>query len=104
VKKAHSYPPGREERLRGGSADLLANPADRTADDDEPAVLPLSRSGAWVGWLLAALAVALLAFGAWKLMGAPRTSAPAAPAHVADAPPVTPVTPNEATTTDAARD
>ncbi len=69
VKRAHSYPPGREDRLRSG-ADAAATSKVRTSDDEgEPVVLPVSQAGAWVGWLLAAVAVAMLAFAAWKLLG-----------------------------------
>jgi protein phosphatase len=96
VKKAHSYPPGREERARVNPEVAAASSGRAPDDEGEAPVLPVSSGGAWVGWLLAALAVALLAFGAWKLFGASRPPAPTPPpaALVEDAPPVTPVTPN----------
>jgi len=94
VKKAHSYPPHRDDRPRVGD-DLVASPGERVAgDDSEVAVLPVSRAGAWVGWLFVAVAVALLAIGAWKLLSNDRAPEPVAPQQVGDAPPVTPVTPN----------
>lgn len=92
VKKAHSYPPHRDDRPKAPADDAIS--VGERDDDGEVAVLPVSRTGVWVGWLVAAVAVVLLAFGAWKLFH--HQPVPAAePAPVAnDAPPVTPLTPN----------
>ena len=53
----------------------------------------MSKTGAWLGWLFAAVALTLLAFGAWKLLHR-EASAPPPAAQIEDAPPVTPVAPN----------
>ena len=94
VKRALSYPPHREDRPKGG-ADVVTAPSVRPADDDgELAVLPVSRAGAWVGWLLAAVAIAVLAFAAWKLL---RQGGSADPSNVRQGdlpPPVTAVLPH----------
>lgn len=94
VKKAHSYPPHRDDRPKVGD-DLVATPGDRGADDDgDVAVLPVSRSGLWIGWLLAAVALLLLAYGAWRLLHHDRAAEPTNPQQVGDTTPVTPVTPH----------
>ena len=95
VKKAHSYPPQRDDRTKSPADEVIA--VGERDDDSEVAVLPVSRTGIWVGWLAAAVALVLLAFGAWKLSHREPSSA-AVPAPVAnDAPPVTPLTPNGGT-------
>ena len=95
VKKAHSYPPQRDDRTKSPADEVIA--VGERDDDSEVAVLPVSRTGIWVGWLAAAVALVLLAFGAWKLFHREGSSA-AVPAPVAnDAPPVTPLTPHGGT-------
>lgn len=97
VKKAHSYPPTREER----SGDDLDRPSSASSDpgaaDDEVPKLPVSSAG-WTAWLLAAIALAVIAFAAWRFTHRAPPPAPPAPASTATptevTPPVTPVSAN----------